>query len=122
MANNLCEVNTSIGITGPDGTQEINIAPIRFVPGNLLPKRERVSLTGSTFTALSPPSGAQFVLVDLGTSVSLTVKGVTGDTGSTCAPTSAPVGGLILLSLGTAPSIGLTNGSATAQVVTVIWL
>ena len=122
MATTLCEMEPRLAVLGPDGTQEFVLPPIRWVPGSLLPKRERVSLTGSAFTALSPPSGAKAVLIDPDTSVSLTIKGITGDTGTVITPSSAPLGIPVILPLGSAPSIGIANGSATAQVVTVWWM
>lgn len=95
--------------------------PTRFTPASLLPKREVVSLTGSAFTALSPPSGAKAAIIDVGTSVSLTLKGLTGDSGTTVAPASSPIGLPLVVPLGATPSIGFANGSATAQTVTVWW-
>lgn len=94
-----------------------------WLAGSLLPKEEWVSLTGSTFTALSPPSGAKAVRIWLTSAdVSLTLKGVTGDTGVVVSPASAFAGMILNLSLGTSPSIGFANGTATARVVRVLWL
>jgi len=94
----------------------------RFVPGVGNGQRQTVSLTGSAFTALTVPSGAKAVMILLGTAVSLTLKGVTGDTGITIAPASAPIAdAFICLPLGATPSIGIANGSASAQSVEVIW-
>lgn len=85
-------------------------------------KRETVSLTGSsTFTALTVPSGAKAVLILVGTNASLTLKGVTGDTGIALTPSSNAAGYPVLLPLGTSPSIGILNAGTTAS-VEVIWL
>lgn len=84
-------------------------------------KREKVSLTGSAFTALTPPSGATAVILRLGASVSLTQKGVTGDTGTTIAPTSNPKGVPFLIPLGASPSIGIANAGSTVT-IEVIWI
>jgi hypothetical protein len=86
-------------------------------------RREEISLTGSAFTALEPPTNAKKVRIILPASaVSLSLKGVTGDTGTTLSPSSNFVGGTVELTLGASPSIGILNGSATARVVTVIWI
>ena len=86
-------------------------------------KREQVSLAGSsTFTALSPPSGAKAVLIcpPSGTT-SLTAKGVTGDTGTTIVPASTPILAPLFLTLGATPSLGILNAGSTV-VADVIWL
>ena len=86
-------------------------------------KREEVTLTGSAFTALSPPTNAKKVRIILpAAAVSLTLKGVTGDTGITLSPASNFIGGTVELTLGASPSLGILNGSATARLITVIWL
>lgn len=94
---------------------------VRWTPSVI--KRESVSLTGSTtFTALSPPSGAKGVLIipPSGTT-SLTLKGVTGDAGTPIVPASTPILAPLFLSLGTSPSIGILNAGATVTVV-LIWV
>ncbi len=91
-----------------------------WVPGAL--KRESVSLTASAFTALSPPTGATAVLIELPTSaVSLTLKGATGDTGIALTPASAALGLPVLLPLSSS-AVGILNGGSSAVVVTVAWL
>lgn len=81
-------------------------------------KRETVTLAAG-FTALAPPTGARGVMIMCQAEVSLTIKGVTGDTGIAIAGATAnqiPA----LIPLGTTPSIGITNaGSSTT--VDVIW-
>lgn len=82
-------------------------------------KRETVSLTAS-FNALSPPSGsAALFLHRVSGNVTLTLKGVTGDTGIVLQ--SGTLGTIpMLIPLGTSPSIGiLSDGSATVE---CIWL
>lgn len=86
-------------------------------------KREQVSLAGSsTFTALSPPSGSKAVLIipPSGTT-SLTMKGVTGDTGTTIVPASTPILAPLFLTLGATPSVGVLNGGSSVTIA-VIWL
>ena len=84
-------------------------------------KRERVSLTGSAFTAFTVPSGAKSLEIRVGSAVSLTLKGITGDTGITIAPASNPIGAPVFLPLGASPSIGVANGSGSAQVIELTW-
>lgn len=77
----------------------------------------RVSLTGSAFTALTVPSGSKAVVIYLpATAVSLTLKGVTGDSGVPITPASNALGLPVVLPLGSSPSIGITNGGSTVSV------
>lgn len=86
-------------------------------------KRETVSLTGSAFTALSPPSGSKLLVIVLGAAVSLTLKGITGDSASiTLTPATNPLGLDAMIPLGATPVIGILNGVVTAQTVECIWL
>jgi hypothetical protein len=103
-------------------TQSVN-RTLRWSPAVDGGKREVVSLTGSgAFTALSPPDGAIAVcIIPAATAASLTLKGVTGDTGTTIAPTSNPINGPTFLFLGFLPSLGIKNGGSTTS-CTLIWL
>lgn len=93
-----------------------------FVLAAALWKREVVSISAGSFQALSPPTGAQYVIIKLGSSnISLTLKGVTGDTGNAMTPSSAVVAVPIVIPVNSA-SIGLTNGGGSTQTVEVIWL
>jgi hypothetical protein len=93
---------------------------VRWAPTVI--KREEVSLTGSAFTALSPPTGAKLALIiPPSGAASWTDKGVTGDTGTTSIPSSSAILAPIVRSLGATPSIGVTNGGSTVTAV-VIWL
>jgi hypothetical protein len=85
-------------------------------------KVEQVTVTASTFTALSPPTGAKAYYIDLGEAVGITLKGVTGDTGVKVTPASTPVGIPAFGPLGSSPSIGLASSHASNQTVTVYWL
>lgn len=120
----LVTIDLDVSVVSPDGIETaVSPEPVRFVPGSLLPKTERVTLTASVFTALSPPTGAKAVVIFVGSATSLTLKGVTGDgTGIVVAPTSAPIGLPVMLPLGATPSIGILNGVASDQIVTVRWL
>lgn len=93
--------------------------------GTDLFKRETVSVPATSFLALTPPtvpSAPKAVMILPGTRVTLTLKGVTGDTGVKIAPGTNPLGMPVVLPLGASVSIGLYNGDASAQEVTVIWL
>lgn len=85
-------------------------------------KQETVTVSGSSFQALSVPSGAKSVIVLLGTAVSITLKGITGDTGVAMTPSSNPLGLPLILPLGASPSIGLRNADASAVSIPVIWV
>lgn len=82
---------------------------------------DRVSLTASTFNALSPPTGAKAVMIFVGSAVSLVLRGISGDTGVALTPASAPIALPVILPI-SSPSIGIYNGSASAQSVDLIWL
>lgn len=84
--------------------------------------RQTVTITASTFTALSPPSGAKAVALILGTATGLTLKGITGDTGTTLTPSSSPLGLDAILPLGATPSIGIASSNASNQTIEVLWL
>jgi hypothetical protein len=86
-------------------------------------KRETVTLTGSAFTALSPPSAAVAVAIFFPTTAkNLTLKGVTGDTGVKIVPLTNPIGLPLVMPLGASPSIGILNNDSTAVDVEVQWL
>lgn len=81
---------------------------------------QTVSCTASAFTNISVPSGAKAVLIDVGTSTDLALKGVTADTGisldSTCP---------VLLPISDDPAtttLGILNRSGSAKTVKVFWL
>jgi hypothetical protein len=112
----IADLNFGLRVTGSDGSIQAAYEPepLRWGPSVL--KRESVSLTGSsTFTSLSPPSGASMlVLVLTGTPTgALTLKGVTGDTGIPIAPASGWKGFPMMLPLGTSPALGILNAGAT---------
>lgn len=86
-------------------------------------KHEQVSLSGSAFTALTVPTGAKAVIIVPASGAgALTIKGITGDTGSTVRPSSNPITDLpLILPLGTTPSIGILN-SGSSTTVECYWL
>lgn len=111
-------VNAQVHDTG--GFVPQFILPKTFGCAAALPQSEYVSCTGSAFTALSPPTGAVAVLIEPDTNASLTLKGVTGDTGIAITPSSNVIGIPLLIPLGSSPSIGIYNGGSTCS-IRVTW-
>lgn len=85
-------------------------------------KQETISINASTFQALTVPTGAKALIIELGSAVSITLKGVTGDTGVKLTPASDPLGLPAIIPLGASPSIGILNGDASAVSIPLIWL
>lgn len=83
-------------------------------------KREQVTLSNG-FTALSPPTGAQAVVIrPISGAFTMTLKSVTGDTGIVLGAASTLPILPVMLPLGSSPSIGLT--CTGASVVELLWL
>src|SRR5438132_4160768 len=121
----MVEIALRVTVSDANSTVAINreMPATRFACATGLPKEEVVSLTGSAFTALSPPASSKAVLIMPGTATSLTLKGITGDSSSiTIAPATNPIRGDMLLYLGASPVLGVLNGNASAQNLTLLWL
>lgn len=120
----MVEIYLRANVTTENGLAiNMETPPVRFGSAAGLPKQEVVSLTGSAFTALSPPTGSKALIIRPGLATSLTLKGITGDSASlTIAPAANPLGGDMLFYLGAAPVLGILNGSVSAQSVTLLWL
>ena len=120
----LAKINLNIEVKDETFNRVVGeVKTITFAPGTLLPKREKVTLTLSAFTALSPPSGAKAILILLPTTIiNLTLKSITGDGGTTIVPATNPSGVPLLLPLGSSPNIGILNNHSSNQVVDIIWL
>lgn len=116
-------VSLSVEVLGPQGVEFSRaLPPVTFALGvGSHAQTDKVSLTGSASTTLTVPSGAKLALVELGSAVSLTWKGISADTGTTIAPASAPLGCDMLIPLGATPAIVITNGSSDAQTISVTW-
>lgn len=123
MANNLglfrweLSVQTATGYSVREGRE------MRFNPLGS-GTRQRVTLTASTFTALTVPTGAQFMAVILnpGTPLTaLTLKGVTGDTAIPLMPSTNPAGFDLLIPINTTV-IGILNSSLSNQTCDVIFV
>jgi hypothetical protein len=91
----------------------------RWAPGALCPQVQQISLAIGANT-LTVPSGAAAVLIDPGSCVSLTLKGVTGDTGVPIAPASNPQGIPLLIPLGSVATFVIA--SLSVQTIEVVWL
>ncbi len=106
----------------PNGLGIAQANKVNFVPGaGTTGKRETVVLTASIFTALTVPTGAKALIIILGSATSLTLKGISGDTGVALTPSSNPLGMDAMFPLGASPSIGILNGLASNQNVELIW-
>jgi len=79
-------------------------------------QQQAVTLTASTFSSITVPTGAKAVLIT-GLSGAATLKGVTGDTGIAMAA-NCPV----LIPLGTTPSLGILEGSGAGQTLQLFWM
>lgn len=119
MATSAAIVLSAICNDGTRDTQALYSAPTIADVLGTNGKREDVALTAA-FTALSPPTGAVCVMIKLVSgAVTLTLKGVTGDTGiklQSGTLSTIP----ICLPLGTTPSIGILSDGV--GVVEVLWL
>lgn len=85
-------------------------------------QRQTISLTGSAFTSLTVPSGSKLVMLFLDGAISLVLKGITGDSGITLAPSTNPIGVDALIPLGASPTIGILNNSTSTQVIEICFL
>ena len=120
MSNSLAQLSLRVEVSDNYTAQEeILLESAWRIP---VRKQETVTISAATFTALTPPTGAAAVLIDPGTNISSTLKGVTGDTGVKLLPASSPLQIPILLPLGASPSIGILNSHSASQDYLVYWL
>lgn len=94
---------------------------MRWAPASGALKREVLTLAAGANT-ITPPTGAKSVLLILGTAESLALKGIAADTGIALTPASNPVGFDAFLPLASVTSFVITNGEASSQAITAIWL
>lgn len=100
-------------VTGlPSGTRSVDVS---ITVGTGVDSTQTYTVNG--FQNLSPPSGATAVLIipASGNAQTLTLKGVTGDTGVLLNKTQPTV-----VALDTSPSIGVTTGGSAT--FTVVWM
>ncbi len=112
----IADLAVDLTVRGADGSIQAAYSPVSFRWSPAILKRETVQIVGSsTFTALTPPSGASLlVLVLTGTPTGIiTAKGVTGDTGVPIAPATLFKGFPLVLPLGASPTIGFLNAGST---------
>lgn len=101
-----------------------DLLPVSFAPGaGISGQMQAVTLTNGAFTALTVPTGAKLLIIELlPAAVSLVLKGVTGDTGINLTPASNFPGIPLLIPLGASPSIGLLNNATASVTVNVVWV
>ena len=81
-------------------------------------QQQQISLTASAFTAITVPSGARAVIIDMLSADGIKLKGLTGDQGislDSVVPIVLPLSGD-----GTV-TIGIQNLETTAQTIRVFW-
>lgn len=119
----IATLEVRLSVIGADGTLAQSYeSTTRFVPGTGNGKRETVSLPAATFTALSPPTSSQYlILIPAAGATSLYLKSVTGDGGILIEKTSAPLNGPKVISLGASPSVGVLN-SGSVTTCEAIWI
>lgn len=116
-ASNLSKVETRISVN--NGTTDVlstGLITKYFATGAT--QEQTISLPATTFTALTIPSGAKGIFIDVGSSTNMILKGVTGDKGISLDAT-CPV--LCPLSLDGSSTVGINNLSSSAQSVTVYY-
>lgn len=112
----------SLEVKADDGSLALEYVPgaIRWSPGVL--KRETVTLTAAAFTTFTQPSGASLLIViPASAAASLTLKGVTGDSGIGSVPNTLYKGFPMLLPLSAAINVGIANAGAVTT-AELIWL
>lgn len=119
----IATLRIALEVTADDGSLAQSFErEVRWSPPNNGDRRV-YSISATTFQALTVPSGADMVvIIPQEGAISLTLKGLTADTGIAARPASAPIDGPLILTLGATPSIGILNGAASAQTVEVIFI
>lgn len=108
------EVRASISDTSGVNVEDSGLITVTFDSG--VRQQQTVTLTASTFSSITVPTGAKAVLIT-GLTGAARLKGVTGDTGITMAANCS-----ILIPLGTTPSLGILEASAADQTLQLYWL
>lgn len=107
------EVRGSITDTSSVFVEDSGLITNTFTSG--VRQQQTVTLTASTFSSITVPTGAKAVLIT-GFTGAARLKGVTGDTGIVM-EANCPV----LVPLGTTPSLGILEASAADQTLQVYW-
>ena len=122
MTNKIARLLLRLAVyDGPEVTIDEDLFPAERFSTAVL-KQESVTINAATFQALSPPANAKALVIQLGTAESITLKGITGDTGVKLTPAANPLGLPAVIPLGNSPSIGLLNGDGSAVTIDLIWL
>lgn len=115
-------VNITISVTGlPAGTE--TIAPTAITSATAVGQIQTVNLTASTFFAFSVPSipnapTGVLIIPPSGNTVTLTLKGVTGDTGIALSLT-----GWSYISLaGGGGALGILPGAGAVNGLQLVWI
>lgn len=113
-------LDLQISVQDPQGAAFHRAKYARFTP--LAPNGvvQSISLAGSTFTALTVPTGAKRMAIFLNGATLISLKGVTGDAGISLVGATADPADVVYLPINTTV-IGLLNSLATAQVVEVVF-
>lgn len=101
---------------GEDVTSSSGLITKYFPSGNV--QQNTVSLTASAFTAISVPSGAKAVLIDVMSTDGIKLKGLTGDQGISL-DDSTPV--LLGLSTDGTVTMGFQNMEPSNQQIKLFW-
>lgn len=111
----LAEVKISVVVTDSTGVViERDLIPVRFAPGAGASGQHQTLSLASGNNTITIPSGAKALLLELTSSApALTIKGASGDTGTTITPTSSVTGVALFLPLGTSPSLIINNAGST---------
>ncbi len=110
------EVRASVS-DGTTTVQDTGLVTKSFTTG--VRSQQTVTLSASSFTQLSKPSGAKGLAIDWGTVSNVKLKGLTGDQGISMDSTVPLV---LPLSLDNTSTIGFQNMSASDQEIVVQWL
>lgn len=114
------EIRIALTVTTSEGTRRTLIdETVRWAPAQN-PDVRTYSVAASTFQSITIFTGAKYIFIDPKGSTSLTIKGVTGDSGCPISPSSAPIDGPICLTLGSSPTLGILNGASSTQEFEVI--
>jgi hypothetical protein len=123
MATPSATTTMNTTVTDAAGNTETIVGGAAFPIGvGIAPVDQEVVLTNAVFTALVVPAGAKVLRLRTNGAVSLTLKGVTGDTGFPITPGSNPLADDCYWTLGANPSIGILNGGASPVTVRCIWM
>lgn len=110
-------VDDGVGGQRADFDERVRFASSVGVSG----KREQVTLTGSSYNSFTVPTGAKLLVIKpASAAVSCILEGASADTGVAIIPASGAIGQALVLTLGTSPSVGITN-SGSSTTAELLW-